>query len=322
MIDFSDALRHLYVPKLNEVGPNLQLGLNPWLVAGSGYYIASPHLTNDFSIRTFDIIDFLKPYSFDINRLSCASSESLKDIEPKKWQTKFIGWNITKFYYSAFFSAHCILKITGNSLSNIEKNSITKIKTITSAAGYSSQNLNTGLYCIDISGATNTVRFFKQSQYDDSHQGLWKYFLHFLNNSKAGIYRRLPLSEAQKIIDKIDELIKALTNCSSGNGHWLSKIRNEVNYSQGYGTWFPYKGYMQEYDQIYSFMPLSKNNPMTIDLKSYAGKDILYFVRTCQLINAISNNLLTDLASRHPSNKSFVKLGIQQFENLYAVNKG
>lgn len=318
MISFSDGIKHLYLPKINEVSQSISSGLNHWLSHSSDYFVSSNHPNNDFTIGTYDYFDFLKPYSFDINRLSCASTESLRDIERKPWQAKFIGWNITKLYYSAFFSAHCILKITGNSLASIEQTSINKVRSVTNLYGHSFGNLNTGLYCISVNGSCNTFRFHKDPQYDNSHEGLWKCFLHFLLNSQNGIYGQLPQNEAQNVIDKMNELANALRNWSSQSGNWLSRVRNLVNYSQSYGAWFPYKDYVAEYDRLYSFLNLHKENPLTIDLSSFAGKDILYFVRTCQLINAISNDLLSDLESKHPNNKSFVKTGIKQFENLYA----
>lgn len=317
MINFADGLKHLYLYKLNEVNQNVSFGLNKWLSNGIDYFVSSDQLANDFTVGTYDYFDFLRPYSFDINRLSCASLESLKDIERKNWQAKSIGWNITKFYYSAFFSAHCILKITGNSLSNIEHGSLNKVRVITSSYGFNYQNLNTGLYCISANHLNNHFRFHKNQQYDSSHEGLWKYFLHFLTSSQNGIYGQLPQSEAQLVIDKMTELGRALKNWNSPNGNWLSRVRNLVNYSHTHGVWFPYKEYISEYDKVYTFMPLHKANPLTIELDSYSGKDLLYFVRTCQLVNAISNDLLTDLELKHPENKSFIKKGIRQFQNLY-----
>jgi len=317
MISLADGIKHLYLPKINEVGQTIPFGLNTWLSNGSDYFVPRNQLNHDFAISTYDYFDFLKPYSYDINRLSCASLESLRDIERKNWQAKFIGWNITKFYYSAFFSAHCILKLTGNSLSNIEQTSINKVKVITTSYGFTYGNLNTGQYCISINSASSNYRFYKNPLYDNSHEGLWKCFLDFLTNSINSIYGQLPLVEAQLVVDKLNELIDALRNWNSQSGNWLSRVRNLVNYSQSYGVWFPYKTYSVEYDRVYSFLNLHLDNPLTIDLKSYIGKDLLYFVRTCQLINAIANDLLTDLESKHPNNKSFIKAGKTKFQNLY-----
>src|SRR5690606_38084717 len=122
----------------------------------------------------------------------------------------------------AFFSAHCILKITGKSLANIEQTSINKVRSVTTLYGYTYRNINSGLYCISINNMNNSFRFYKDPQYDNSHEGLWKYFLYFLLNSQNSIYKQLPQYEAQKVVDKINELAKALRNWNSHNGNWLS----------------------------------------------------------------------------------------------------
>jgi uncharacterized phage infection (PIP) family protein YhgE len=136
--------------------------------------------------------------------------------------------------------------------------------------------------------------------------------------TQNSVYGQLPQAEAQQVIDKLNDLISALKNWNSQNGNWLSRIRNSVNYSQTFGVWFPYKEYIKEHDQICQNLDLHFKNPLEIDLNSFQGKDLLYFVRTCQLIHAISFDLLNDLASRHPSNRSFIKNGIMKFKNLYS----
>lgn len=318
MLSLTDGIKHLYLYKINEVDHRLSIGLNNWIAKGSDYLVVKDQTSNCFSICTYDYFDFLRPYAFDINRLSCASIESIKDIEKKTWQSKFIGWNITKFYYSAFFSAHCILKLTGNSLVNIDSIALDKIRSITRNYGFTYGNLNSGIYCVQIDFRNNNLAFFKNPVYDNSHEGLWRCFLDFLNSNKSSIYSQLPLIEAQPIVEKIEELIKALKNWNCSNGNWLSRVRNLVNYNQSYGIWFPYKDYLLDYDLIYDFLDLHLSNPLSIDIKSYEGKDLLYFVRTCQLINSIALEMLNDIENKNPSNKSFVKAGIKQFQNLYA----
>lgn len=317
MISFSDGLKHLYVIGLNEIGPNISFSLNDWLTQASEYIIFQDLLLNNFSIQTYDAHDFLKPYAFDINRLSCASLESLRDVEVKEWQPKFIGWNITKLYYSAFFAVHSILKITGNSISNIEKTSLESVRRRARAYNFTYQNLNTGLYCLKIDQRNNTFQFFKNAIYDNSHEGLWKCFLDFINTIIPTVYNQLPQSEAQLVVEKLEELKAAICEWDSSSGNWLSRIRNLVNYGQKFGSWFPYKESSKEYEKLYDYLPLVNTDPLDIDIKSYRGKDILYFSRTCILINAINLTLLNDISSRHPTNKSFVMNGIHKFQNLY-----
>lgn len=319
MLTVSDGLQHLYLYKLNEVGIPIEKGVNTWLAEGSEYLTINDNPEKEFTINTYDHALFLKPYAFDINRLACASLESLRDIQKNDWQPKFLGWNMTKFYYSAFFSAHCILRITGNAILNIEKNAIDKVKKITKEYGHAIEKVQPGYHCLDIDHTRNSYRFYKDSSLDESHKGLWKRFKTFLEANKVTIFTQLPQAEALKVADKIKELEDAISNWNS-NGAWLSRVRNDVNYSQSYGIWFPYKDFIPDYHKIYDYLDLNVQNPMSIDLASFRGKDLLYFVRTCQLINAICFDMLKDLKSRHPSNRSFINSGFLKFYNLYLKN--
>jgi hypothetical protein len=317
MISFSDGLRHLYQQGLSEITTEVSQGVNKWLSEGKDYYPFQDLLQNDFTLTTFDLNLFLQALAFDINRLSCASIESLNDIQQNSITPKFLGWIITKYYYSAFFSASSILRITGNSLLNMENNSLNKIRELTRTRGFLVRNISSGLYCLSINPANNTFRFFKDSQYDDSHKGLWLKFLHFLVNNKNCAFSHILQSDAQLIEDKIDELILAITNSNNSNGNWLSTVRNSVNYSQNFGIWYPYKGFSNELIDIINYQNLCKINPLKIDLTRFRGKDLLYFVRTCQLINAINFDLQKDLVKRNSLNKSFLLHGVFAYQKKY-----
>lgn len=317
MPNFSAGVRHLYVPGLNEVTYNIDMGINSWLGIGRNYYVDCDQGTNDFTIRTYEYSDFIRPYAFDINRLSCAAMESINDIQRDTVSPKFLGWILTRYYYSAFFSAHCILKISSHCLSGISSDSLSKVVSATRNYGYTTGNQNKGQYNIVINSANNSFAFFKDPIYDNSHEGLWRRFLDFWIGMQPGIYGQLPQQDAQLISDKIDELREALGHWGSNGGNWLSRVRNEVNYSQSYGTWFPYKNHEKDWDKIYDMQDSCKKKPLDINLRSFRGKDLLYFVATCQLINAMSFDLLIDLRNSHPENKSFVNNGIIQYQKKY-----
>jgi hypothetical protein len=315
MINFSSGIRHLYLTGINDVSNDIRFGINEWLQEGKDYIIDGNLPNNQFNIQVYDTLDFLKPYAYDINRLSCAAIESLNDIQKHPHSPKFNGWAITKYYYSAFFSAHSILRLSGYGIFNIEPDSFSKIRQLATSYGYSYGNLNTGLYCQQVNGVN--INFSKDPRYDDSHKGLWLRFLHFITDIQAGIYSQLPQGDAQLIVDKLNQLKDALTAWGSNTGHWLSRIRNLNNYSQDFGIWFPYKTYHKDFDNILKYKQLCKENPLNIDLVAFKGKDLLYFVRTCQLINAINFDIQKDLLTRHPFNKSFLLHGIFEYNRKY-----
>ncbi len=317
MLSICDGLRFSYIPGINEISYKLPEGLNSWLSSGKMYLPASDIIDNQFTISTYEYLDFLTPFVYEINRLSCASLETINNITKDSISPKFLGWLLVKYYYSAFFSAHSILRICGHGILNVDPNSLNQIKRLANNYGYNSSNISSGLYCIEINQLNNKYKFYKDDKYDNSHEGLWLRFLHFLNQTSPLIYNHLPSYDAYEIISKLDELVTAITNNGAIKGNWLSKIRNLINYSHAYNVWYPYKGYSKELDNIFPYQSLCKGNPLNIELESFKRKDLLYFVRTCQLINSINFDLLKDLKDRHPQNKSFVLKGIIGYHNLY-----
>ena len=315
MISFSSGIRHLYLSGIKDVSNDVKFGINEWLKEGKEYILSGNLPNNQFTIQVYDRLDFLRPYAFDINRLSCAAIESLNDIQKHPHSPKFNGWAITKYYYSAFFSAHSILRLTGYGIFNIEPESFKKIRELATSYGYTYGNLNSGLYCNQINGVD--IDFKKDPRYDDSHKGLWLRFLHFITDIQTGIYAQLPQGDAQLVVDTLNSLKDALTAWGTNTGHWLSRIRNLNNYSQDFGIWFPYKTYHKDFDNILKYKDLCKENPLAIDIASFKGRDLLYFVRACQLINSINFDIQKDLLTRHPINKSFLLHGIFEYNKKY-----
>lgn len=317
MINFSDGIRHLYLNGLKDISTDIRFGVNEWIQSGKDYIVGTPTDSTELTMIVYDLDDYLRPYAFDINRLSCAAIESLNDIQKHPSSPKFDGWTLTKYYYSAFFSAHSILRLTGYGILNVDGASITAFRKVAKNYIDPLGHLNSGLYCNSISSQSK-ISLIKNPQYDDSHKGLWKRFLHFIVNIQNDIYNNLPQTDAQLVVDKLNELKDSLTNWGANSGEWLSRIRNLNNYSQYYGVWYPYNDYDKDYKNILKYKQICKENPLKIELASYRNKEISYFVRTCQLINSINFDIQKDLVSRHFSNKSFLLHGIFEYHNQYA----
>lgn len=119
-------------------------------------------------------------------------------------------------------------------------------------------------------------------------------------------------------IERIDDLRKALN--TNGDLNWLSSVRNIVNYSHGFGVWFPCKLYLKQYDKILTLNSLCYENPMASCFDITGESELVKFVKTCQLINFINMDILEDLLNRHPENKSFLKNRFVAYKRLYRWN--
>ena len=125
------------------------------------------------------------------------------------------------------------------------------------------------------------------------------------------LYSKLPATDADAIVSKIDSLKQILNR--NGDNNWLSFIRNSINYSHSFGVWYPYKYYSVDYDHLLSMSDLWKKDLLSYDFDTSSEKELGIFVTSCQLINALNFDVLMDLCARHPENKSFLKNGTMSY---------
>lgn len=294
-----------------------------------------PETQNDvILLKYYDRSDILKALAFDINRLSCASIETVLNVNYTTTNPKFLAWKLIQYYYSAFFSAHSIIKILGFGLVQLDSNILSYLKKIANLYGYAF-SASKGIYCLDFLN-NETVALYKVKRYDDSHKGLWTRFLDLLNvlvgksiktghldnncialrNSSStpdSVFSKLSQHDTTLLILKIDEL-KSFLNSRGNNG--LSAIRNLLNYNHEFGVWYPYKGHQKNYSNINSYNGYCFNYSLNACFEK-CGTELNNFVKYCQQINAINFEILDDLLVRHPENKSFLKSGFFAYKRKY-----
>lgn len=183
-INFTDGLRHLYVAGLNSVTNQSNNSLRVWL--NKGNFILEPKDVDVFELSIFNPSDFLSTLAFDINRLSIASVETIANMDYETKTPKFLAWKLVNYYYSAFFSAHSILKVLGFGLVQIDDRIVAQLKQRAASYGFGDAVISRGIYCFSISKSAKVV-FYKVDKYSDSHKGLWNRFADLLDvlNAKA-----------------------------------------------------------------------------------------------------------------------------------------
>lgn len=338
-LKFCDGVRHLYVPGLNNISSCTDGGLRQWLATSDSYLPGRSSGDAYFEIILYDMREILSTFASDIDRLSCAAIETVTNISPSIRNKKFIAWNLVNYYYSAFYSAHSLLKILGFGLVQIDDRIIRHLKARCIAAGTSEPQIANGFYCIEFDFSCSTVKFYKVRRYNDSHKGLWQRFSDFLNvligvsvvsgsydsnciriknpgePHPMSLYSKLPATDASVIVSKIDALKQILNR--HGDNNWLSFIRNSINYNHSFGVWYPYKAYSSDYSHLLSMADLWNKDLLSSDFDTSSEKELGIFVRSCQLINALNFDVLMDLYARHPENKSFLKNGTMAYIKHY-----
>lgn len=339
-ISVADAVRQFYFPFLHRISSFSQIGVRGWLQKSDHFIPIDLHKKDCFEITFYDIFEFVKAWAGDIVRLSSASLETVNGITDSCKNKKFLAWQLVEQYYSAFYAAHSTLKICSFGLVQLDNSIINNIKKIADIRGvHFTSDVTKGIYCVDIISNQSKAVFYKVNRYDDSHRGLWHRYADFIDVIRGlsvttghydstcvrpwdgsepvphSAYSQLPRENADLIIQRLELIRKTMD--IRGDNNWLSSIRNNINYNQSYGIWFPYVGYMEKYESLVSMKKLYLDGAMSPKFQYKHEYDLEEFVNCCQLIISINYELLADLESRNPLNKSFLKFGTVKLINLH-----
>lgn len=336
---WTQGIQHLYLSRLNSITDARSHGLRQWLLVGDSF-IVNPNATKiSFSISLYNSLDIIVAIANDINRLSCASMELIHNFNESTLHKKFIAWNLVAMYYSAFFSAHCILKSTGFGLVQIDDNIANKLLSSATLYGVTMPKIESGIYCVDIDLQQSKAVFYKVSRYNDSHKGLWCRFNEFLGillgtQIRTGLHdvscirnriaaeahplsiiSNMENSEAASLFGVINELQSYITK--NGGSNWLSTTRNLINYNHQFGVWFPFNSYTTSYDKISNLYTSCYEVPNSPIFDKTGESELVAFTKTCQQINSINYSMLNDLFLRNPENKSFLRTGPYAYDKHY-----
>ncbi len=187
-----------------------------------------------------------------------------------------------------------------------------------------------GMYCYKVDSSHNSITFYLVSRFNDSHKGTWHRFddllsvlcgTKVLTNSLDSNYIKtrqpneaIPDSVYKNLIEPYSSRIVAMLDSIKGIMHqqgdvnWFSTIRNEINYSQKYGVWYPYTDYKTAYERITRMQSLFFEDPIETNM-FFTSSDtpLIKHIGCCQQINALCYQILKDLVQRNPEGKSFLK---------------
>lgn len=338
-VSFSDCVRHLYVSKLNQVKKVFSYGIRDWL-SRNDHFIVTETGNNYVRITYYDETELLGALAFDINRLSCAFLESTINVRESAVNNKFLAWILIQYYYSAFYSAHSIIKILGFGLVQLDNTIIRRLSDKANISGIAWQmQTKQGVYCVDFNIQNHEIVLYNIKRYDDSHRGLWKRFFEVLNvitgeyvvsntyendcvrmrNSNESyplsLFNKVEHQDALESINRLDELKDNLN--VRGDSNWLSGIRNVINYNHGLGSWFPYQDSFVSYKEVIKLKSMCFENFLCDSFNTTIDDILVKYVKTCQLINALNFDLLCDLKKRNPDSKSFLQEYVFRFYSEY-----
>ncbi len=313
----NEFTRSLWVDRIAKVNSRPEKGLGKWLEESREFAINNIISSKQFSLIITNYDGLLKSVAYDFNRFSQSSLETLENTIFSKKLPKSKGWPIIKIYYSGFFAAHSIIRVFGKGVIQLEDATLYNIRELATFVSASNPRVERGFYYYEINNSASTIEFTKINKPDGgSHEKFWKVFNHFICNLSNSIIAGSSSPDANSVFNKLEELSQNLTYLGNVNGTWLSQLRNDINYRQLYGLWFPYTNYPTYLDELNNVIKQNKNDPMSIELKNHVGKEILRFGSTCIFLSSYNQQINHELKKRCPSGKSFVEFGTLSFINF------
>jgi len=322
MIEISslaDAIRPFWLRGLNEISGHCKKELKGWINDEAFQVYVAPTETS-FTLAVSEPLPLLKAYAAEINRVSTASNETVASILTAPLVKKSVAWLIIQTYYAAFFAAHGLIRLLGTSCLPLESRQLRSVEKISKLFGQEpSGPIGGGLYQVTFDSVAKEIRACQlKSMKAGPHEAFWRLFCEHLENISSKVLQSPTLTTAssQGAAGKLTEITSNLRFGNTGQGAWLSSIRNRVNYDQSWATWYPYSERQTYYDDLVRRIDEWQLDPMDIDLVSHQDHDLRRFQATCNAIMALTRSTIEDMANRCSAGKSFHDFGSLAFQRM------
>lgn len=314
------AMRPFWASGLNEVAGRVEKGLGGWICDGD-FQVYGPVLTNGFTLHFADATPLVRSLAADVSKIGLAPFETLNSISRSRRFPRSTAWLIIQTYYAAFYAGHALLRMLGKSWAPLGHEEIRTIRRVADLYGYPVEKpLQGGLYVLNVDAANSGVNASTARALGSRpHEAFWGAFCNEVRTLGKDVLSLGggAIADRQLVSAKLGELEFNLTFGSCASGHWLSSVRNAVNYDLRLSAWYPYSGRRSYYDDLFRRLDEWRSDPVTLDLNSHGKQDLRRFQATCNFIVSMCRVSMEEMALRCPTGKSFLVYGPLAFMNLW-----
>lgn len=314
MPNFADTLRRFWLPRLNEISGKPSLpDVRAWI--GRQKFQAYSPIKYPFQLTYSDQDLICQAIAGETVRMSTAALESIVSIQPVANLPRSKAWAAIQWYYAAFYSAHALLRMFGQSLVQLDAGQARDINQVASLFGQAG-SASAGFHLIEIISVSKTVVFSKMDGSGGSHEFMWRSFERWLDiKSKELLKTSGSIIEIQDVVTRLDDLRAILNTPPAPVGSWLSHVRNLVNYKHDLATWHPYLGHNDRDLCLFSYAvpPPSKADSIRL---SPPMRPLERFLAACRFIVALCLETSAEMSLRCPTNDSFHNKGVLHLEKL------
>lgn len=252
----------------------------------------------------------------DCCRFSFAAFQTISPVATEIIQRDTVAWSLVKVYYAAFYAGHALIRIFGEACSFFDRQHAARLTQLGEILGREwSFDIDAGLYRCTLTPSATALKCRKTRGASGIHQAFWTVFgLHLQRLSEVTLTGALVAADAQAVFAQLDALVEILRRRTGYS--WLSGIRNDLQYRQSHGVWFPARLRQQERQSLSRLISDWQRDPMEIDLDMRRFGLLGDFVAACIFIVALCHTMLVRIAERSAAGpKSFVQLGPMAFVN-------
>lgn len=295
MADLFSSLAQRVLPRLGQSVAR-EGGLRAWFTRGA-YAGGSDPLTGEVilsNVNPTELIDYL---AFDYERFALASWESFLVAKLESSERNLVAWPLLKLYYSSFFAAHALMRGLGHAIVKVDRDQTDAINMMVRSAGSMTPALAPGMFRCAVREVRPGQLEMAISPHRDEggvHDGFWKSFAAYLDQlAENAVQRGLP--ESANFVAGVGELTPKLRG-------WLAARRNDVNYQQAFGVWYPLTRGRLLNDQLAT---VRRCESRSIDLNLQLSQTIPCFVRTTQFLSCLNAEVADHVSKRSRASGTF-----------------
>lgn len=310
MATLTEAARLLWCPGLAHLTGKPKAGVQSWLTTAT----FSPSVSGKALVLSgVDKHQFLQALAYDINRTASAASETLSNIVEIPAIPKSMGWPYVKVYYSALFYAHVILRLWGESPSYFRTSDFLALRQVLQAYNVVTPfKVQTGQFRLTAKLGQGEVTL-SQEVGGATHEALWNAFVASLEALRVEVGGSRFLAADKAKIDQQLSIALNLLTASGSHKSWMSQMRNDINYRQSKGVWYPYASKAKT-SSICQARDSMMSGAAGLDAILMGGADELSrFRAACMFVAHLAREMLADMGKIGGA-KSFLKFGQGQFE--------
>lgn len=228
-----------------EIG--YRYGFKEWLLNGS--WSPTAGLTKkQANLSLHDPTELADCCVVDAIAFASAAFESALAFPPNLGEPRSCAWQVISYYYSAYFAANALMRLSGTFCVNLDARHCSEINeryALYEAGGGSAKSIQPALFLCFImpqDRSTLAIRSLDGVR-GGVHMQFWEGFSRFIDTQKTELLSSPMTPKDKKDVRlQLDSIRQALSFSGSANSSWLSEFRNSVNYRFEHGLWHPYEG--------------------------------------------------------------------------------